>query len=100
MSCLRIRSSSRSSGPSYTSPTVTEKGKSFSFVLAEPFAGSCNTSFAGSPIYLSPKLQRHAHRFAHFVHGRTCNLARLGRASLQNIPGQPRILLIFLASLL
>src|SRR5215831_1249656 len=28
ISCLRIRSSNRSSGPSYTRPTVTEKGES------------------------------------------------------------------------
>src|SRR5215472_9321718 len=34
MSCLRIKSSSRSRGPSYTWPTVTANGNSLVWVLA------------------------------------------------------------------
>src|SRR5262249_10352813 len=51
MSCLRIKSSSRSSGPSYTCPTVTENGDSSSrraivFGAAEGISAGCR----GSPI--------------------------------------------------
>src|SRR5579883_509562 len=38
MSCLRMRSSSRSSGPSYTLPTVTEKGNALSSFCSLPFS--------------------------------------------------------------
>src|SRR6266700_875108 len=44
MSCFRIRSSSRSSGPSYTSLTATAKGKSFS----SSFCGLFEAAWAGA----------------------------------------------------
>src|SRR5215471_5753523 len=43
MSCLRIKSRSRSSGPSYTLPTETAKGKSLSCLLED------DESFAALP---------------------------------------------------
>src|SRR6266496_1551845 len=112
MSCLRIKSSKRSSGPSYTSPTVTEKGKSLSsFFFPECGVTSTGcapfkpefwaTTFECSAIgsYSIP-CQRHAHRLADLAHGGGGNPASLRRSRLQNIPGQPGILLIFLAALL
>src|ERR1700722_1173956 len=68
MSCLRIRPNSRSRGPSYTSPTTTEKGEtlSTSFFLRAGFACSsfeeadCCCAFCSgarsSVIALSPNI--------------------------------------------
>src|ERR1700691_6342839 len=125
MSCLRIRSSSRSSGPSYTSVTETANGESLSSFFAEcrsdcRFGDECTATSAGetvpftlfsdvtilSSILLSivPRRrlvsQRHSHRRTHSVHGLGGNRARPFTASLQNIPSQPGILLEFLAPLL
>src|ERR1700690_1159512 len=113
MSCLRIRSSSRSSGPSYTSPTVTENGKSLSGRVFDA-AGICTTGarvlpasgsgFVDAILRFSAMLlvviQRHAHRIADFAHGRPRYLAGAGGACLQNIPGEAGIVLIFLTPLL
>src|SRR5271155_3010493 len=112
ISCLRIRSSSRSSGPSYTSDTLTVKGKSLSrlcfagvFVRTCTFAmgASSRTGFASSLILSSARgfvLQRHAHGFASLPQGSFGYLPCLRRACLQNIPRQARVVLIFLAPLL
>src|SRR6202163_470308 len=113
MSCLRIRSSSRSSGPSYTSPTVTENGKSF-FGCGFGAAGICTTrasvlpasgSWFGGAIFRFSAMflfviERHAHCLANFAHGRAGHLAGTGGARLQNIPGQAWVVFIFLTPLL
>src|ERR1700721_2316619 len=118
MSCLRIRSSSRSSGPWYRPPRETEKEKplsSFFFCAwADPQPLPRPVRKQESPptdrlkrVLLLPsfllrglEFQRHAHRRAHISHrsasGRTCPL----RPLFQNIPRQPRILLIFPSPLL
>src|ERR1700732_4199803 len=104
MSCLRLKSSSRSSGPSYTSPTVTENGKSFSgcgFGAADicttgasvlPASGSAGAIFRFSAIFLFV-IERHAHCLADFTQGRAGYLAGTGGACLQNIPGEAWIVL-------
>src|SRR5579885_354424 len=48
MSCLRMRSSSRSSGPSYTVPTATAKGKSLS-LLPSGRGEAAGMAGAGAP---------------------------------------------------
>src|SRR3984893_18318409 len=111
MSCLRIRSSSRSSGSSYTSPTVTENGKSFSG-CGFGAAGICTTGASVLPASRSAGaifrfsatflfvIERHAHSLADFSHGRGGYLAGTRGARLQNIPGEAWIVFIFLAALL
>src|SRR6266852_4837608 len=114
MSCLRIRSSSRSSGPSYTSPTVTENGKSLSgfgfgaagisTTGASVLPASGDATFGGAIFRFSAMLfiaiERHAHCFADFAHGPASYLTGTRGACLQNIPGEAWIVLIFLTPLL
>src|SRR5271156_6400517 len=129
MSCLRIRSSSKSSGPSYTSVTETANGESLSSCLSLVDDGdsltagvagvrSASSTGASGRGTLSSEVttllcmllgifrprwlvrQRHSHCIAHTVHGPSGKLARPLAASLQNIPSQPRILLEFLAPVL
>src|SRR5260370_18634950 len=127
MCCLRIRSSSKSSGPSYTSVTETANGESLSsfFVpcgfdsfpaadAALPFPTSTGTrgctALSSDATIFSCRLllifhrrwfifERHPHRVAHILHGFGRRLPRPFRACLRNIPSQPRILLEFLAPL-
>src|SRR5260370_32480063 len=128
MCCLRIRSSSKSSGPSYTSVTETANGESLSsfFVpcgfdsfpaadAALPFPTSTGTrgctALSSDATIFSCRLllifhrrwfifERHPHRVAHILHGFGRRLPRPFRACLKNIPSQPQILLDFLAPLL
>src|SRR5271170_4865920 len=114
ISCLRIRSSSRSSGPSYTSVTEIAKGESLSSFFSCAGGTSTGASTSGSlaalttfsfmllPIIRRRRLvhKRHSHRLAHLFHGVGRHFARPFRACLKNIPSQPRILLEFLAALL
>src|SRR5205807_9554180 len=118
--CLRIRSRSRSSGPSYTSVTETANGESLSsfFVpcgfdsfppaaAALPFPTSTGTSgrttlYSDATIFSCRLLlifhrrwfvfERHHHRVAHILHGFCRRLQRTCRARLKNNPTQPRIL--------
>ena len=82
MSCLRIRSSSRSSGPSYTWPTITENG-------------DCSASS-------SPRLQRRRHLLGSLLllplfPGQTARLeSSLSSPSPASALGQPRALALAL----
>src|SRR5689334_7761663 len=117
MSCLRIRSSSRSSGPSYKSPTATANGKSLASFFAASF--SALATAAGSRSALSvftsslmrfallPRfdlrsfvVERHSHRRPYVSHRRVGHFPGCRGTRLKNIPGQPRILLVFLPPLL
>src|ERR1700748_2569604 len=93
------------------SPTLTEKGKSFSFTLG--FAslggggsGALDIVFSSSGILnslllrLGYELQGQMHGSADFFHGGVGTPLGPRRSRLKNIPGEARILLVFFAAFL
>src|SRR5271165_791544 len=99
MSCLRMRSSNRSSGPSYTCPTTTENDDSLEASLRAPSGGCVGAGCACSTIVLNLLpvrrrrlvFKREVRCGPDFVHRRFCCNARFGRSLLQRVPCQLRI---------
>src|SRR5579884_290220 len=97
MSCLRIRSSRRSSGPSYTWPTVTAKGNS----LGSRLIGCvCVISLRRGLTRRRFVLLRHLHRPAHLLHRSFSGAASATCTIFEQVPCFSRILLIMPPALL
>src|SRR5947209_20175077 len=101
MFCLRMRSSRRSSGPSYISATVTEKGESVS--AAGPPAPVMTARSSAIRFYrLCGRLEllRHVHRGSHVGHGAFGGDGGALGAVLEDVPNKLGVALVFTATFL
>src|SRR5947209_3952218 len=101
MFCLRMRSSRRSSGPSYISATVTENGESVS-AAGPPAPVMTARSSAIRFDRLCGRLEplRHVHRGSHVGHGAFGGDGGALGAVLEDVPNELGIALVFPATLL